>query len=230
MGVNYNTSIVTSGLQLCLDAANTKSYPGSGTTWTDLSGNSNNGTLTGSPTFNSGNGGYISFNGTSDYVSIGDRFATAAGTIACWITVNGNITSSNNLNYRICGKSTDYEFRFLNTVSDGAGQSYGSVGADLGGSASVVSATRSWTANTWYYVAVTWNTATPTSSIYVQGVLDGTGTSTNITAQVGNFDIGRSGTRGYLAGRISLFTVYNRALTAAEISQNFNATRGRYGV
>ena len=54
--------IVTDGLVLCLDAGNTKSYPGSGATWLDLSSNANNGTLTGSPTFNSANGGSLQFN------------------------------------------------------------------------------------------------------------------------------------------------------------------------
>ena len=61
--------IITDGLVIALDAANTKSYPGSGTTWSDLSGNSNNGTLTNGPTFNSGNGGSIVFDGTNDYIN-----------------------------------------------------------------------------------------------------------------------------------------------------------------
>jgi len=61
-------NIVTSGLVLQLDAANTKSYPGSGTTWTDLSGNGNNGTLTNSPTFSSANGGIFTFNGTNQFI------------------------------------------------------------------------------------------------------------------------------------------------------------------
>ena len=232
MSLSHSPSIVTSGLVLCLDAANTRSYPGSGTAWTDLSTQGNNGTLTGSPTFNSGNGGYISFNGTTDYVPIADKFSTAAGTIACWFTVNSNITSSNNINYRICGKSSNYELRFVNSASDGGGASLGSLGADIGGVSdrSVVTTRRTWDANTWYYATLTWNTATPTSSIYVQGVLDGTGTSGSMTTQTGIFDVGRSGTRGYLAGRISLFTVYDRALSATEILQNFNASKGRYGL
>jgi hypothetical protein len=68
MATNYNPGIVTSGLVLCLDAGNTKSYPGSGTTWTDLSGNGNTGTLVNSPSYSSS--GYFSFDGTNKSVSI----------------------------------------------------------------------------------------------------------------------------------------------------------------
>ena len=69
MGVAYNSRIVTDGLALCLDAANSKSYPGSGSTWTDLSGNGNNATLTNGPTYSSANGGSIVFDGVNDYVA-----------------------------------------------------------------------------------------------------------------------------------------------------------------
>ena len=68
MSLGHGASIVRNGLVLYLDAANPKSYPGSGTTWKDLSGNGNNGTLVNGPTFNSANGGSIVFDGTNDYV------------------------------------------------------------------------------------------------------------------------------------------------------------------
>ena len=71
MAFNYSPKISTDGLVLCLDAANTKSYPGSGTVWSDLSRGGNNGTLTNGPTFNSGNGGSIVFDGVNDYVDCG---------------------------------------------------------------------------------------------------------------------------------------------------------------
>ena len=70
MATRYSPAIVTSGLVLCLDAANRKSYPGSGTTWTDLSGNGNNGTLIDSPTFNTDGIGSLSFNGLNSYIGI----------------------------------------------------------------------------------------------------------------------------------------------------------------
>ena len=71
MSLNHSPKIVTNGLVLCLDAADKKSYPGTGTTWFDRSGNGNNGILVNSPTFNSGNGGSIVFVGHNDYVNCG---------------------------------------------------------------------------------------------------------------------------------------------------------------
>jgi len=70
MGIARGPKIVTSGLVLALDAADKLSYRGSGTTWRDLSGNNNTGTLTNGPTFNAGNLGSIVFDGTNDYVNI----------------------------------------------------------------------------------------------------------------------------------------------------------------
>jgi hypothetical protein len=70
MGLSHSPSIITQNLVLCLDAANSKSYPGSGTTWTDLSGNGNNGTLANGVGYNSGNGGSLVFDGVDDYVSL----------------------------------------------------------------------------------------------------------------------------------------------------------------
>ena len=72
MAFNYSPNIITDGLVLYLDAANTKSYPGSGTTWRDLSKSQLNGTLTNGPTFNSSNGGSIVFDGVDDYVNLGN--------------------------------------------------------------------------------------------------------------------------------------------------------------
>ena len=74
MGVFAGPEIVEDGLVLALDAGNTKSYPGSGTTWTDLSGNGNNGSLVNGVGYNSGNLGSLSFDGVNDYVNFGNIF------------------------------------------------------------------------------------------------------------------------------------------------------------
>ena len=71
MAFNYSPRIIQDGLVLYLDAANTKSYPTTGTTWSDLSRRGNNGTLTNGPTFNSSNGGIIVFDGINNYVDFG---------------------------------------------------------------------------------------------------------------------------------------------------------------
>jgi hypothetical protein len=67
MALSHSPSIVTDGLVLCLDAGNPKSYPGSGTTWTDLSGNGNNGTLVNGVGYSGDNLGSLSFDGVNDY-------------------------------------------------------------------------------------------------------------------------------------------------------------------
>jgi hypothetical protein len=84
MGVNYNSKIVTDGLVLCLDAANRKSYPGSGSTWADLV-SSNVGTLTNGPTFDTGNSGSIVFDGINDFVNVASQSITTntSFTVCC---------------------------------------------------------------------------------------------------------------------------------------------------
>ena len=98
MATKYSPKIITNGLVLSLDAANNKSYPRSGTTWTDLSGNNNTGTLTNGPTFNAGNQGSIVFDGVDDYISGGGSIipvGTGDYYIESWInrtTVPSNIS------------------------------------------------------------------------------------------------------------------------------------------
>jgi len=84
-------SIATNGLVLNLDAGNTSSYIGSGTTWTDLTGSGNNGTLTNGPIFNSGNGGSIVFDGINDVVSLGNilNMGSNSWTMSCWVKFDG---------------------------------------------------------------------------------------------------------------------------------------------
>ena len=92
----FSPRIVTSGLVLALDAADRNSYPRTGTTWTDLSGNGYNGTLTNSPTFSNSNGGSIIFDGTNDYTSTSLDLSlnnTNSVSISMWIKT-GNLSQS----------------------------------------------------------------------------------------------------------------------------------------
>jgi hypothetical protein len=91
-------NIVTDGLVLALDAANTKSYPGSGTVWKDLSGNGNNGTLINGPTFDTGNLGSIEFDGVDDWTSFGNILNTGTSdfTISAWVKSTSTATGNNN--------------------------------------------------------------------------------------------------------------------------------------
>ena len=85
MAFSYSPKIVTDGLVLYLDAENTRSYPGTGTTWSDLSRDGNNGTLTNGPTVDSGNGGSIVFDGSNDYVDFDDILDLSTLSVSMWI-------------------------------------------------------------------------------------------------------------------------------------------------
>ena len=227
MGTSYNPRIVTDGLVFCVDAANKRSYPGAGTTWTDLTANKNNGTLTNGPTFDSANAGSIVFDGTDDYVEVqGNYHLFSALTISCWFKLTNSMSAGVNPSSvgagRIWGKGTDLEVRF----SMDTGRLIG----DLGGTANLSSTQNSWLNTVWYNLVVVLDTTTSTSSMYIQSKLDSTGSVSSISDQTANMQIGKSasGLDPYVSGKISNFLIYNRVLTPDEIRQNYLATKGRY--
>ena len=125
MSLFHSPRIVTDGLVLCLDAGNTKSYPGSGTTWTDLSGRRNNGTLTNGPTFDSANGGSIVFDGTNDTVSIpasaNQVFGTGDYTLEWWSKTSDTdggyaLSAADFLNITWSGSTLYYQDVYGNTI------------------------------------------------------------------------------------------------------------------
>jgi len=229
MSVNYNPSVVTSGLLLNLDAGNLKSYPTSGTTWTDLSGNANNGTLVNSPTYSSTNGGSIVFNGTSNYGQTSNLIIPATGAFS--VGMFYNLSSQ--------GRGGLFERNLNNPYN---GMSFGQGGTSNWGfnvssdanSANGLYLTVTYpNLNTWYYDVGVFN-GTNTVLFYRNG--QNIGSTTGLTQ--GNLNT--QGTRtplllfyrgdSYLPGRLSTVQIYNRALSAAEIAQNYNALRGRYGL
>jgi hypothetical protein len=223
MGLSHSPRIVTDGLVLCLDAANKRSYPGAGTTWTDLSKQGNNGTLTNGPTFDSANGGSILFDGSNDYVEVqGNYHLLSALTISCWFKLTNSMSAGVNPSSigRIWGKGTNLEVRF----SMDTGRLIG----DLGGTATLSSTQNSWLNTVWYNLVVVLDTTT--SSVYVQSKLDSTGSRGSISNQTANMQLGRSasGSGSPMSGKISNFSIYNRVLTPDEIRQNYLATKGRY--
>ena len=216
MGISYNPRIVTDGLVLALDAGNTKSYPGSGTTWTDLSGNSNTGTLQNSPTYSSANGGSLVFNGTNNYISLTSTIiADTPSSFFAWVYRNDSTTVDvifgENGRYSGLLLTTDGRLHFLSQTG----------GAQIESASSIISNT------SWYYVGVTRGS---TDKLYLNGQQVASGTN----AQSRNVKIDYIGqtntTSDYFNGRISNATVYNRELSVAEVSQNYNALRSRYGI
>ena len=211
------------GLVLALDAGNTKSYPGSGTTWTDLSGNGNTGTLVNTPTYSGANGGSLSFNGSSQYVNCGNasNLQITVGTISAWFNANNGNAGYNGIIAKQLAWSLFVADNILVTYDWGAAGGAGrSTGITVGNS-------------TWNYAAMTFTETIGTPSnnaiVYLNGspVLTTTVKHLNHTIQV---QIGEANSSQFFGGNIAQASVYNRVLTAAEISQNFNALRGRYGI
>jgi hypothetical protein len=217
---------VTSGLVLYLDAANARSYPKSGTTWFDRSGNGNNGTLVNGVGYNGSNYGSLSFGGTNDVVnsttSIIDRADGQEITVSCWIKPS---RTSGQYSVFCTNRSNDagiYNWIFYQHTTDGAIAFHG----DAQNKSSYVP-----TINVWINVTNT-VTASGVSTLYVNGV--STYTVTGYTYGNGTpsrLGIGADpGAQEPFQGNIANTQIYNRALTADEISQNFNATRGRFGI
>jgi hypothetical protein len=227
-------SIVTDGLVLHLDAGNAASYPGSGTTWTDLSGNGNHATLINGPTFDSANGGSIVYDGSNDYAQVSSTsftMGTSAYSIGGWIKA-----STLNTSYSILitigtgeisrqfytGRVAGAQFGTSNSL--GGGGYAQNIGGGIDGN------------NEWHYVyAVSSGGSPATVSIYIDSVFKVSASfnldiiTNSVLIGAGN-DGGTDGTNYFLNGNISTAEVYNRALSAAEIESNYNAIKGRYGL
>lgn len=222
------TRLTTANLFVNLDASNTASYPGTGTTWTDLQGN-DNGTLVNGPTFNAANGGSIVTDGVNDFIRVG--------------RVTGTGTSTQSMTYELWVNPADNDGNIMSMSSDNpqTGWNMPPIAASGGRFRGKVWAnnyifSNNFTQGTWYQVVLTWNFATSTQSLYVNGVLNASqGGITYASSNVDNFlflgqeNPGADNT-GMFGGRYGIFRIYNRALTANEIQQNFNANRSRYGI
>jgi hypothetical protein len=217
------------GLVLALDAGNTKSYPGSGTAWTDLSGGGNTGTLTNGPTYNSSNGGSIVFDGSNDYVGLaGTNLSLNQMTISSW-NFSSNYTQNGFMFEKTTNGSVNTQYSlFYNGDNTIYYRTYGLSTLDL----TVNTTTAGVVNNQWNNVVATFDGTN--KRIYANGVLRATSTSLTGTVTqntTGAAFIGIYGGGGYpFNGRIAQTQIYNRALTAAEVSQNFNALRGRFGI
>ena len=222
MGIDYNSIISTEGLVGYWDAANLRSYSGSGNTWYDLSRNGNNLTLTNSPSFNSS--GYFSTGATG--------YFTGAGTSSI---------PTGNSNYSM------FLFARLSTWADGRG--FISIGDFLvinqsnafrTYTSTLGNMTHYWWANDlissnnngniqnnqWFYVGVTFDGTT--RKIYANNVLVASDNPTSHNVISTTIQLAKTYSTEYLQGDISLAKIYNRSLTTSEILQNYNATKRRY--
>jgi hypothetical protein len=216
--------VVTTGLQLYLDAGNASSYPGSGTAWTDLSGNNRDGTLTNGPTYSGTNGGSIVFDGSNDYVQCSGSLTVTAATFVTWINRNGsqgtydgilfsrgttnttgmNFYTSNQLGYHWNDSSSTYNWSSGLTIPDA----------------------------TWCMIAISVTSTAATAYLCQTG---GTTTATNTvnhaSSLLDDIKLARDeASSRYFNGNIAIAQLYNIALSAGEVSQNFEADRARFGV
>ena len=215
--------VVTTGLQLYLDAGNASSYPGSGTTWTDLSGNSRTGTLTNGPTYSGTNGGSIVFDGTNDFVQCTGSLTVTAATFVTWIRRNGNQGQYDGILFSRGTNVTGMNFQVSN---------------QLGYHWNDASSTYNWSSGltvpdlTWCMIAISVTSTAATAYLCQTG---GTTTATNTvnhsSSLLNDIKIAQDDAGGrFFNGNIAIALLYNIALSAGQVSTNFEADRGRFGV
>ena len=233
MAGNVAPNIVKDNLVLNLDVANSKSYISGSTTWNDISRGSNNGTLVNGPTFSSSNGGSIVFDGVDDRVSRTTNINTGQNfTVNAWIypTLLGttkrtvaassyNYTSLNGWFLCTAGFNTNNTF-FFSAGSDNAYR---------------VALANTLSLNQWAYISAVCQNGGGSINLYKNGIetsYELTSVSTNtLTYTYPQFNVGYRDTAGLTdpyTGNIAQVTIYNKTLTASEVLQNYNATKGRY--
>jgi len=218
----YAPNIVKNGIMACWDAAGKRSYPGTGTTWYDMSGNGNDATLTSGPTFDPANGGGIVLDGTDDYIS-----TSVARTTSEPFTIE--------LYFKI-SSWTSTDMRLLGAMS-GSTDQLGTGWNDDGDEGIFRIWKDSWDETAWvasvgtYMIDITHDNTT--TDFYLNGDLNSAGIDAGLTTYFDNLGFGSTfvlSYGSYFDGTIYFIRIYNRALTAAEVRQNYLATRGRFSL
>jgi hypothetical protein len=228
MALHHSPNIVTNGLVLALDASDPKSYPGSGTTWFDRSGNASNATLVNGVAYNSDNRGSLLFDGSNDYVDFTAPNLGTTTTVEMWCKLGSGYTNKMIMGWNLydvwCGNG---HIGYNTAASDVYGISSSSV--------SLLGLIGNWKQ---YVFEMRSDVSYINNKIYINAVLQ------TLSQQTGgqnsnnrNFNSGNGRISGWRAStsypipmNCSCFRVYNRALSVDEIAQNFNATKGRFGL
>ena len=216
-------NIVTSGLVLYLDAGYPSSYPTTGTTWYDVSGYGNNGTLVNGPTYNSDDGGSIVFDGVDDYVDIGYKLNLLNNDITqeAWVNANSFINGWHGIISNMPSWGTGFSLQ-IGTIQN--------IAAMVSG----VYLTTSWTPslNVWYHIVATHRSSDNLNVLYVNGVQENTVTREISYVENAVTKVGLFYTYNGLpfSGDIDVVRSYNRALTSSEVLQNYNAQKSRFGL
>ena len=224
MAANFEyENIVTSGSLLNLDAGFVGSYPTTASNWYDISGNASNGTLTNGPTFDSANSGSIVFDGVDDFAQCTGSFTLTSATFVTWIKRNGNQSQYDGILFSRGTNTTGMNFFSSN---------------QLGYHWNDTAATYNWASGltipdlTWCMIAVSVTSTSATAYLcQTSGITTATNTTSHASSVLNDIKIAQddAGSR-FFNGNIAISQLYNRALSATEITQNFNALRGRFGV
>jgi hypothetical protein len=221
--------IITKDLVLYLDAGNINSYPGSGTTWTDLTGNGNNSTLVNGSTFSTAeySGGSIKFvRASSQYTSIyqvPNSFWTGGSwTVSAWVYFTSINSGPDNA---IVGHGASSPNNGLHLGERTAKVHFGLYGNDITGAISL-------SAGIWYNLVFTYNNSSYLKQIYVNGVFDTSGGTVAYGGTGTNTELGRYpwAPTYLLNGNIGIICFYNKVLSTTEIKQNYNVQKGRFGL
>ena len=225
-GFANNAPIVTDGLVFYVDAGNSKSYPGSGTTWYDLSGRGNDGTFSATPTTTTSGGGSIAFDGVDDKCEFPTAAFVAGDALTLSLWYYGNSPHVNSTPIYV-GQGLNRHFSIHlpwsngNIYFDHMGITGGSRLYSAGNNDSL-----GW--HNWVFLTEN-NTSPERQEIYRDGSLwasDSDAESYSGTHDV--FTVGSKDNNEYDNGTISSVKIYNRALTSAEILQNYNALKNRF--
>lgn len=233
----YGPKIATDGLQLYLDAANVKSYLGSGNSWADLSGNNNTGTLSG-PTFSSANVGSIAFDGTDDIVTVSNptTIRNQNFAVSVWVnplTQNTAIISMIDFDHATVPSqgwvlqsedATTNRYYYLAWHDGSQFQPVSGFGAGLGIQV---------TTSAWQNIVYSKNGTSLLGYLNGAQVYNRTATSSTVNYTSGrNFRIGSciGVSSRVFKGNISHVSIYNRALSAIEVLENYNANKTRFGL
>jgi len=228
MGFNYSPKIVTDGLVMYLDAANSRSYPGSGTTWRDLSRGGNAGTLVGNPTY-SNNPGFFTFSANRNVSTALSNISLSAATFIAWVYPTQT--------------QAQYTGIIFNRTGFG-GSTALATGMNLFTNNSIgyhwVDTNFSWNSgltipnNQWSMIVMSINSTAATAYLcQSSGITTATNTTSHPPISGLNFfiacDPGFTADRAFI-GRIATSMIYNRALSATEIQQNYNTQKPRFGL
>ena len=216
---------ITNGLVLTLDAANKLSYAGTGTTWYDLSG-TNNGTLTNSPTFSGTNLGNFSFNGTTQYVDCGNVLASLTNlTLECFVKFGTQSALYGGVISKTLSNADGWEIRVNSYTSTTTDLLFRYVGDNV-----TIGFNTNFNNGTWYHIVATGTNGS--QKTYVNGIQVNSATSlSSPSANSNSLLLGKLTYASlYVNMTLGYAKIYNRALTAVEVLQNYSDTKSRFGI